>query len=713
MANVFPFFLIEKREFYTLIGINNLVNMPRTRSKSRGRAQTGNSSDLSDLSDGSPQDGGRRRRVKSVVKTVNSGPRTRSSSRERRPKKCTVCEDCDGDHDHNSSGEVNQDETLSANVNGSSDGEELLDYDDEPQEMSPIPVNDEFMDEGDFEADEDILQVGEDNQEDVNGGQDGDGGDQDANNNARTVSEVRTSSKYVKKRKAETAVHDKPAKTNKRNNARVVDVDQSVQTVLSNPEALAKIMKECAPVFAKAMHEVSQATGSEDTQSPLQAVERSRAGQAGESNVSAAEEINVDFRNLELRSNRNGAVAPSGVAAPSLSEATIYTRACEQMTPPDAEVPQGEAGQVSSDESMVVSADDNVEFNFAGKSAQQQQQRQQPQANRQVFDLEADTRNRARARANTVVREAENAKTLLLKPPGKESQALELNQLPLDDTERPPPQRVASNQMSEAQESVFQAMDDSKYFQAFKIDQEFSCLTARVNPEVKRRIELGQYINLQRLLPKFKVDPNDDYDKYRMVSKDGYSYFVDDKESSNKEDGLPINSIVRWDQAFRVYSAIYLAANPNKVGEIAEYTQNIHKWALTYPWQRVYNYDILFRQLVEKKPTRPWDVVHFNYFMGQFGENLNLTQAARPLPPQSTSAPQNPSGPGGPSSHFALNKRDCCFRFNKTGKCKWGDNCNWEHKCFLCGLSNHGYYNCKHRKPKGKAGGAMTNKSPN
>lgn len=258
-------------------------------------------------------------------------------------------------------------------------------------------------------------------------------------------------------------------------------------------------------------------------------------------------------------------------------------------------------------------------------------------------------------------------------------------------------------------------LSNVKFMRAFKIDQEHSSLTARVNPEIKRRIEMGQYINLQRLLPKFKVDPNDDHDKFRMVSKDGYSYFVDDKESSNKEDGLPINSLARWDQAFRVYSAIYLEANPLKVADMAEYTQNIHKWALTYPWQRVYNYDILFRQLVEKEPSRPWDVVHYNYFMSQFGENLNLTQGGRANSSYGGGPAPSAGGSnfgGARSSQFALNKKDCCFRFNKTGKCKWGDNCNWEHKCYLCGLSNHGYYNCRFRKSKGKTSGSISNKSP-
>lgn len=669
--------------------------MTRTRSQSRGRDKEGDSSSKSagkrNESNSPPENG--RQRLKSVVYDLSKSgtkKRTQSGSRERRPKKCTACESHSDDHDHGHR------ESMSSDHDGHGDNEhdsdvdhdeqgEPLDYNDVPSDSSPVMGEDD---------EDDGINVLSDDQLDGINPVEVMPDEVDTNNNAGTSVEVKVSDKYQHKRKSTSKQDKPPSKASKAQ--RREDVSSSVQTVLSNPEALAQVMKECAPVFAKAMQEAVASTSSNvdvHPTSPLQAVERSRAAKAGETNA----DISDNFKGLQLRSTRNGAVDN---CHPTLSEATIYTRACEQMTPPEDMQLSPETNEpVGSDESMIVSADDNIEFNFAGRSAQHPQQ--QP-----VFDAEAETRKRARARATTVVREAENAKATLLKPPGENSVIIEQ----VNKTQDLAVQKVVRPDLE-----VPAGVDDDehdKFRHAFKIDQEFSSLTARVNPEIKRRIEQGQYINLQRLLPKFKVDPNDDHDKYRMVSKDGYSYFVDDRESSNKEDGLPINSIARWDQAFRVFSAIYLEANPKKVSEIAEYTQNMHKWAATYPWQRVYNYDILFRQLVEKKPTRPWDVIHFSYFMGQFGENINLAQSHRvPSGPMANLSAPAGNG-GGAQAGFALNKKDCCFRFNKTGKCKFGDSCNWKHKCYLCGLSNHGFNTCRFRKNKGKPGANFDSQSP-
>lgn len=623
--------------------------------------------------------------MKSVVQIPSCDSRNRSSSRERRPKKCTMCSggDCEG---HPTDGESPRDSNIVCDgEHDHEDDDEPLDYEDDVQDMSPVNCEEDISDDNDRsdeameheEGDHSVSSHESDNHEpeQLN----------ESNNADEVVSEVRASAKYVRKRKNTVIEKGKQLKRKKGGDEKEdTETAPEVQSVLSNTDILAKVMKECAPVFAKAMQEAVASTASADSHastSPMQALDRSRAAKSGKETDS----LNADMRMLRLRTTRNGAVDTSNIN-PTLSEATIYTQACQQMTPPDDNDLEISPVSAQTDTSLplVIPADDNIEFNFAGRAASQ--------PTRQVFDPEADTRRRAGTRANAVVSEAENAKSTLLKPPGELVLIGELD-------------RGSQNQPVPALVDVIDRRVEDKFVHAFRIDQEQDSLTARVNPEIKRRIAMGEYVNLQRLLPKARVDPNDDHDKYRMVSKDGYSYFVDDKESSNKEDGLPINSIARWDQAFRVYSAIYLAANPSRVSELAEYTQNIHKYAATYPWQRVYNYDILFRQLVEKKPTRPWDVVHFNYFMGQFGENLNLTQGTR-QPPQSQPVSHSPDAPV-----YALNKKDCCFRFNKSGKCKWGDSCNWEHKCYLCGMSNHGYNTCRFRKGRRK-GAPPKNSSP-
>lgn len=386
--------------------------MMRTRSKSREHGKRGDSRDSHDSSENSDSNSPttrKGRRLKSVIaKRVEIPQRNQSSSRERRPKKCTVCDNCDGHHD-NAPRAVMED-AQDCDVSG-----EPLDYEDDLQEMSPVQVE---------EIHEDVDQSHEAEPDQEGALSDHDGDADDVNNNAGTDTEVRASIKYTRKRKTGNN-QVKPNKSRRvdqseRQSTDQQDVNSSVQTVLSNPEAIAKIMKECAPVFARAMQEAAASTSQgTETISPLQAVERSRAG---ESNGNATEVINKDLMNLALRSDRNGAVLVT--KNPTLSEATIYTRACEQMTPPDErsspdELTSPEGDRQDSDNSMVVPADDDIEFNFAGRQSQPTHPPGQQPGDRTapVFDPKKETRKRAQARANVVVQEAENAKTTLLKPP--------------------------------------------------------------------------------------------------------------------------------------------------------------------------------------------------------------------------------------------------------------------------------------------------------
>ena len=59
-------------------------------------------------------------------------------------------------------------------------------------------------------------------------------------------------------------------------------------------------------------------------------------------------------------------------------------------------------------------------------------------------------------------------------------------------------------------------------------------------------------------------------------------------------------------QAFRVYAAIYCAANPTRSGEIWQYIYTINTAASTYQWDNVQYYDTVFRQMMSEKPGRSW-----------------------------------------------------------------------------------------------------------
>ena len=41
-----------------------------------------------------------------------------------------------------------------------------------------------------------------------------------------------------------------------------------------------------------------------------------------------------------------------------------------------------------------------------------------------------------------------------------------------------------------------------------------------------------------------------------------------------------------------------------------------------------------------------------------------------------------------------------CWRYNK-GKCHFGNNCRFNHRCYLCGKKDHGATNCNRKKANG------------
>ena len=85
------------------------------------------------------------------------------------------------------------------------------------------------------------------------------------------------------------------------------------------------------------------------------------------------------------------------------------------------------------------------------------------------------------------------------------------------------------------------------------------------------------------------------------VSEDGMTYLAPAQDKDNQ-----INEIRRWEQAFRVYAAIYCAANPTRSGEIWQYIYTINTAASMYQWDNVQYYDTVFRQMMSEKPGRSW-----------------------------------------------------------------------------------------------------------
>ena len=136
------------------------------------------------------------------------------------------------------------------------------------------------------------------------------------------------------------------------------------------------------------------------------------------------------------------------------------------------------------------------------------------------------------------------------------------------------------------------------------MDDQFFHITCHIEESLRARIQRGQYMDLEKLLPKSRKGKVFNENKMEFVYKDGCSYFVP-AQTDNK-----INRIRRWEQAFRVYATIYSQANPARAAEIWQYVHVMNTAAAAYSWDNVSNYDIMFRHLMYEYPQRSWAKIY-------------------------------------------------------------------------------------------------------
>ena len=207
-------------------------------------------------------------------------------------------------------------------------------------------------------------------------------------------------------------------------------------------------------------------------------------------------------------------------------------------------------------------------------------------------------------------------------------------------------------------------------------DDEFVHIMIHVSPELIEKIQRGEYVDLEKLVKKNRTSGLDADPKdmgLDVITKDGHTYLTTRTDKSNT-----INNIKKWEQAFRVYAAVYSGANPTRAAEIWQYVEVINRAASRYVWDNIANYDYQFRKWMGDNPQRSWSKTLLQLW------SLELIDQ---IPKQSNIAKVR-----GKSAD------NVCWKFNR-GKCKKGRNCGYEHRCTWCGLTNHGYSQCR-RKPR-------------
>ena len=155
-----------------------------------------------------------------------------------------------------------------------------------------------------------------------------------------------------------------------------------------------------------------------------------------------------------------------------------------------------------------------------------------------------------------------------------------------------------------------------------------------------------------------------------MVNKGGLSYWIPISE----QESTSVNSFYKWEQAFRVFSNIYMEAYPAKANELVQYNHIIHMASQTFAWDNVYHYDREFRIHMSKHHlARSWAVI--------------LQQAwAVCLKDKVSGGGNSNSGMSGNHNnnhHQGGARRKLCFDFN-SGYCSYGQSCRFDHRCSFC-----------------------------
>ena len=129
-------------------------------------------------------------------------------------------------------------------------------------------------------------------------------------------------------------------------------------------------------------------------------------------------------------------------------------------------------------------------------------------------------------------------------------------------------------------------------------DDDFFHLTCHLDSALISKIERGEFVELEKLLPKDKKRKSEEK-RLEWVHHEGSTFLAPVTDRMNK-----ISSFRCWEQAFRVYATVYCGAQPNRAKEISQYVAVINTAASSFLWENVYEYDNVFRHLMAFNPSR-------------------------------------------------------------------------------------------------------------
>ena len=225
-----------------------------------------------------------------------------------------------------------------------------------------------------------------------------------------------------------------------------------------------------------------------------------------------------------------------------------------------------------------------------------------------------------------------------------------------------------------------------KQFHSVMVDDDYLLVAAHVDATTFNEIISGEYVDFARLIPRDHVQQEDDH-HLEMIFRGGQAYWV----PAGEKDTQAIHSFSKWEQAFRVYSDIYLRRHPGRSTELIQYNHVIYSMSLTYAWDNVYAYDKDFRLHMGRHPERSWGIILQQAWSMRLKDKLFKSDGQ--LHRVETKSHQDSQVQGSAENGgVAVNR--ICRRYNK-GRCSFGPSCRFEHRCFYCFKFGHSILNCR------------------
>ena len=233
-----------------------------------------------------------------------------------------------------------------------------------------------------------------------------------------------------------------------------------------------------------------------------------------------------------------------------------------------------------------------------------------------------------------------------------------------------------------------------QYACSLDMDDQFFHITCHIEEGIKSKIQKGQYVELEKLLPKTRNGKLFNENKMELVYKDSHSYFIQ-AQSDNK-----INGIQKWEQAFRVYVTIYSQANPARAAEIWQYVHVMNTAAASYSWENVSSYDVTFRHLMHEYLQRSWAKIYQQMWCMSMKDPVQCNQLGQQA--KNSSHNSGNSGPNGQHGQQGKTKKKpiFCWAWNKGG-CE-RKKCHFVDRCSYCDAGDHGLNRCPKKKEDDK-----------